>query len=125
MLFGFMPVHSLLDPQLNFPVPRFELELVPDLLHRFLPSIGTTFCWGSIIRWTCWASASNALTFSSKYSCRSYTPRTPPITWPRHRSAWSLATPALESSDLAVRRKSWITHPLTPLISSIARLWRV
>jgi hypothetical protein len=40
------------------------------------------------------ARASNPSRFSSRYSWRSWTPRTPPMTWPRQRSAWSVGTPA-------------------------------
>src|SRR6516162_9830738 len=46
------------------------------VVHRTIPS---TNC----------ASASNARRFSSRYSCRSYTPRTPRITCPRQPSAIS------------------------------------
>src|SRR5215471_21706530 len=46
------------------------------------------------------------------------------MTWPRQRSAWSAWTPALDNNERAVRRKSWTTHSLTPLASSIACLWR-
>src|SRR6516165_186876 len=75
--------------ELNPVLPSWTpvLGLNPVAAHRLAPPIATTFSCGLIIRSTCPASASKALAFSSKYSCRSYTPRTPPMTWPRHRSA--------------------------------------
>src|SRR5215471_12513834 len=49
-------------------LPRSRLLHAPSVaaIHRL---ISTTFCWRLMMRCTCEASASNALAFSSKYSC--------------------------------------------------------
>src|SRR5262249_3689376 len=40
------------------------------------------------------------------------------MTWPRHRSAWSELTPALDIKERAVRRRSCNAQPLVPVAAS-------